>query len=132
MRSIIAVFLGILFAFLLIFNAYLLFSIRDGARIVRNAEAATGHPLNCLELYDTQSIEAYFYPERARQGEIIYLAGILFPVWLGVSVGLPLALTVVLGKEKRWHWFPPVIIAPLILMIVLQSGMLAKLVCALE
>ena len=131
-RRIIAVLLGILFVLILLFNAYILFSVADGARVVREAEAMAGHTLSCYELYNTRSIEAYFYPDRAWQGDMIYLSAVMFPVWLGASIGLPLALTVVLGRRKRWHWFPLILITPLLLLIGAHLGVLGKLVCALE
>ena len=131
-RRIIVVFLGNLFVLVFLFNAYLLFSLVNGARVVREAEAVAGHDLNCYELYNTQSIEAYFYPDRAWQGDTIYLSAVMFPVWLGASIGLPFALTVVLGKRKRWHWSPLILITPLLLLIGAHLGVLGKLVCALE
>ena len=124
--------LGLLFVFVLLFNVYLLFGLVGGARVVRDAEAVAGHDLSCYELYNTGSTEAYFYPDRARQGDIIYLSAVMFPFWLGASVGLPFALTVVLGRRKRWHWFPLILIAPLLLLIGTHLGVLGKLVCALE
>ena len=124
--------LGILFFFVLLFNVYLLFSVVGGARVVREAEAVAGHALSCFELYETRSIDAYFYPDRARQGDTVYLSAVLFPVWLGASIGLPLALTAVLGRRKRWHWFPLILIAPLLLLIGTHLGVLGKLACALE
>jgi len=131
-RRIFVALLGILFVFVLLFNVYLLFSLVGGARVVREAESAAGHDLSCYELYNTGSIEAYFYPDRARQGDAIYLSAVMFPVWLGVSVGLPFTLTVVLERQKRWHWFPLILIAPLLLLIGAHLGVLGKLVCALE
>jgi hypothetical protein len=83
-------------------------------------------------LYETRSIEAYFYPDRARQGDTIYLSAVMFPVWLGASIGLPFALTAVLDRRKRWHWFPLILIIPPLLMIGAHLGVLGKLVCALE
>ena len=131
-RRIFVVLLGIPFVFVLLFNVYLLFGLVGGAQVVRNAEAVAGHDLSCYELYNTGSIGAYFYPDRARQGDIIYLSAVMFPFWLGASVGLPFALTVVLGRRKRWHWFPLILIAPLLLLIGTHLGVLGKLVCALE
>ena len=131
-RRIFVVLLGILFVFVLLFNVYLLFSLVGGARVVQEAEAAAGHALSCYELYSTRSVEAYFYPDRARQGDTIYLSAVMFPVWLGVSIGLPFALTAVLGRRKRWHWFPLILITPLLLLIGAHLGVLGKLVCALE
>ena len=96
-RRISVMFLGILFVFILLFNVYLLFSLVGGARVVREAEAAAGRDLSCFELYETRSIDAYFYPARARQGDAIYLSAVMFPAWLGATIGLPFALTVVLG-----------------------------------
>ena len=131
-RRIIVALLGILFVFVLLFNVYLLFSLVGGAQVVREAEVAAGHDLSCFELYNTGSIDAYFYPDRARQGDTIYLSAVMFPVWLGASIGLPFALTVVLGKRKRWHWSPLILITPLLLLIGAHLGVLGKLVCALE
>ena len=131
-RRITAVLLSILFVLILLFNVYLLFGLVGGARVVREAEIAAGHDLSCFELYETRSISSYFYPDRARQGETIYLSAVMFPFWLGVSVGLPFALTVVLGRQKRWHWFPLILMAPLLLLIGAHLGVLGKLVCALE
>jgi hypothetical protein len=131
-RRISVILLGILFAFVLLFNVYLLFGLVGGARVVREAEAVAGHALNCFELYETRSIEAYFYPERARQGDTIYLSAVMFPFWLGVSIGLPFALTAVLGRRKRWHWLPLILITLLLLPIGAHLGVLGKLVCALE
>jgi hypothetical protein len=131
-RRIWAALLSILFVFVLLFNVYLLFSLVGGAQVVREAEAEAGHDLSCFELYETRSIDAYFYPDRARQGDTIYLSAVLFPVWLGASIGLPFALTVVLGRRKRWHWFPLILITPLLLLIGAHLRALGKLVCALE
>ena len=131
-RRIIVVLVGILFAFVFLFNVYLLFSLVDGARVIRKAESAAGHDLSCFELYETRSIDEYFYPDRARQGDTIYLSAVMFPAWLGVTIGLPFALTVVLGRQKRWNWFPLILITPLLLLIGAHLGALGKLVCALE
>ena len=131
-RSMIIALVSILFVCVLIFNAYLLVSVVDGVRVVRTAEHQAGRTLSCYELYETKSIDAYFYPERAFQGDVIYLTGILFPVWLGVSISLPLALVSILGRQKRGHWLPLILMAPLIIAIGLHFGALAKLVCALE
>lgn len=131
-RQIVAVLLSILLVFVFLFDAYLLMSVVAGAQVVRAAETSAGQALNCFELYETRSIETYFYPERALQGDTIYLSGVLLPVWLGISIGLPLLLTFVLGRRQRWHWLPVVLMAPLILALVLHLGMLNKLVCALE
>ena len=131
-RRISVVLLGILFVLVFLFNAYLLVSLVGGARIVGEAEAAAGRALSCFELYETRSIDAYFYPDRARQGDTIYLSAVMFPAWLGASIGLPFALTVVLGRRKRWHWFPLILIIPLLLLIGAHLGALGKLVCALE
>ena len=131
-RRIVVAFLGILFVFVLLFNIYLLFSLIDGARVVREAEIAAGRDLSCVELYEARSIDAYFYPDRARQGDTIYLSAVMFPLWLGASIGLPFALTVALGRQKRWHWFPVILIAPLLILIGTHLGVLGKLVCALE
>ena len=132
MRRIIAMLLSLLFIFVLLFNVYLLVSLVGGARVVREAEAAAGHALSCFELYETRSIDAYFYPDRAWQGNTIYVSAVMFPVWLGASIGLPLALTVALGRRKRHHWFPVILITPLLLLIGAHLGVLGKLVCALE
>ena len=131
-RRIFAALLGILFVFILLFNVYLLFSLVGGARVVREAEAAAGHDLSCFELYNTGSIDAYFYPDRAWQGETIYLSAVMFPLWLGASIVLPFALTFVLGRRKRWHWFPLILMIPLLILIGTHLDMLGKLVCALE
>jgi hypothetical protein len=131
-RHIVAVLLSILLVFVFLFDVYLLMSIVAGTQVVRAAETSAGRSLNCYELYETGSIEAYFYPERALQGDTLYLSGILLPVWLGISIGLPLSLTVVFGRRQRWHWLPVILMTPLILALVLHLGMLNKLVCALE
>ena len=132
MRRIVAGVLGVLFASAFLFNVYLLFSVVDGAHVVREAEAAAGHALSCFELYETHSIDAYFYPDRALQGTVIYVSSVLCPLWLIVSIGLPLALTAVLGIRKRWHWLPPILMAPPMLITMLYLNMIGKIVCAIE
>jgi len=131
-RRIAIVLLAVLVVLVFLLNASLLFSVADGAHVVREAEVAAGHPLDCFELYDARSIDNYFYPDRAWQGEIIYVSSILFPLWLGATVVVPLALTFVLGRQKRWHWLPPILISPLVLALVFYLRMIGKIVCAIE
>jgi len=131
-RRVIVVFLSFLFLLVFLFNAYLFLNLVDGAKIVREAETKTGYSLSCLELYETKSIANHFYPDRAFQGDVIYLSGILFPFWLGVSIGIPLTLVFVLGKQQRWHWFPLMLSTLLLIAIATHFRILFKLVCALE
>jgi len=131
-RRVIAGSLSFLFLLVLLFNAYLLLNLVGGAQIVREAETKAGYSLSCFELYETESIAGHFYPDRALQGDIIYLSGILFPFWLGVSIGVPLILVFVLGRQQRWHWFPLVLSALLLIAIATHFRILFKLVCALE
>jgi hypothetical protein len=75
-----------------------LFAAVTNADIVWQAEAQVGHPISCDEAYAYRAIDAYFYPERRFQGDVLYLFTLLAPLGL---IGFALLLASVVAIASR-------------------------------
>jgi hypothetical protein len=131
-RHIIAKPLGFIFLLALVINVYVLFSAADGARILQQVETVAGRALNCEELYQARTINAYFETQRPRQAETLFLFNLTWPIWLALSIGISFGLTAVMDGLKRWRWLPISVMAPLILLLIFYLPTIAKISCAID
>ena len=131
-RRIAVVPMGFLFLLALVLNVYLLFSAVDGAHIVQQVEAAAGQRLNCNELYQARTINAYFDLQHPKQGEALYLFNLAWPIWFALSIGIALGLAGVIDGLKRWRWLPMFIMGLLVLLLILYLPTVAKISCAID
>ena len=131
-RTIISILLGFIFLLAVVLNGSLLFGAADGARILRQVEAAAGRGLNCEELYQARTINTYFETQRPRQAELLYLFNLTWPIWLALSMGISFGLTAVMDALKRWRWLPIFVMAPLVLLLIFYVPTIAKIGCAID
>lgn len=124
--------LGILFVLSLVLNTFLVFSVVDGSRIVREVEAKVGHRLSCDEAYNQREINNYFVPERRQRGKVIYAFDVLAPLWLLASIIVSIGLSIFWKTDRFYRWLPIIITDLILIYFVLAMPMIKTLGCALD
>jgi hypothetical protein len=75
------------------YNGLLVWCVFDGKRLIDAVESAAGRELSGYELFsDYREVNAYFYPERELQGDILYWSSAIslpwvMALWIAVSLG---------------------------------------------
>lgn len=103
----------------------------SSAPIVQQIEAGLGRPLTCEEAYAHREINNHFYPDRASQGDMLYLLSLVSSVVM-VGFGVLLAAIGYSNSLTRLRW--PLVGLGLVLLAALLAYMpvVNTVACAVE
>ena len=101
------------------------------APIIQQVEAELGRGLTCEEAYAHREINAYFYPQRAAQGDTLYTFSLFAPFVLLIFAAL-LAGIVRYDRLPRWRWVLVALGGVLLAVLVLHLPVINTIVCAIE
>lgn len=128
-------FFALLLIVTILLQALLIYSAGFGTSIIQQVEAEIGHSLSCDEAYDHREIDGFFYPDHATQGNILYLATLCGPFWMGLLVLLLLSgslVTPIRQQAARLKWLLTGVVVALMIPILIYLPTIQKIACAVE
>jgi hypothetical protein len=123
------------------FNAFLVFSIFDGKRLIDKVESEAGRKLSGYELYsEHREVNDYFYPDRELQGDVLYWSSAIttpwgMAPWIVVSLGCLVVFIRMFWnrREMRVSGFGLLgLMICLLGVVISQLGLIEKIAWAIE
>ncbi len=119
----------------ILLQALLIYSAGFGAPIIQQVEAEIGHSLSCGEAYVHREIDGFFYPDYRAQGDILYLAALCGPFWMGLLLLLILSgslVTPIRQQAARLKWLLTGVVVALMIPVLIYLPTIQKIACAVE